>query len=247
MRRAPVFIGLASALALGGCVVAPPPGPSVMATPGQGKDIQAFQQDDGFCRQVASQQSGGMSPTQAANNSAVGSAVAGTAVGAAAVRRLAPRPAADQARVSGRRSVPPPACWSAAPPASAPRKPRAPGCNSVMTWSTPSAWRRRATTCRARRPVMPGLRCAALWLRATAATPMCRRDPTRTHTATAPPISARGSRSAWVAAGAGAAVGAAAGAALAPPHARDRSCRPGSSGPPVQTGRRPDRRRPGQS
>ncbi len=84
MRRATVFIGLASTLALSACVVAPPPGPSVMATPGQGKDFQAFQQDDGFCRQVATQQTGGMSPAQAANNSAVGSAVAGTALGAAA-------------------------------------------------------------------------------------------------------------------------------------------------------------------
>ena len=73
MRRATVFIGLASTLALSACVVAPPPGPSVMATPGQGKDFQAFQQDDGFCRQVATQQTGGMSPQIAANNSAVGS------------------------------------------------------------------------------------------------------------------------------------------------------------------------------
>ena len=52
MRRAPIFIGLASTVALSACVVAPPPGPSVMATPGQGKDFAAFQQDDGFCRQV---------------------------------------------------------------------------------------------------------------------------------------------------------------------------------------------------
>ncbi len=84
MRRAPVCIGLASTLALSACVMAPPPGPSVMATPGQGKDFQAFQQDDGFCRQVATQQTGGMSPAVAANNSAVGSAVVGTALGAAA-------------------------------------------------------------------------------------------------------------------------------------------------------------------
>ena len=84
MRRATVFIGLASTLALSACVVPPPPGPSVMATPGQGKDFAAFQQDDGFCRQVATQQTGGMSPAVAANNSAVGSAVVGTALGAAA-------------------------------------------------------------------------------------------------------------------------------------------------------------------
>ena len=84
MRRAPVFVGLASTLALSACVVAPPPGPSVMATPGQGKDFATFQQDDGFCRQVATQQTGGMSPQVAANNSGVASAVTGTALGAAA-------------------------------------------------------------------------------------------------------------------------------------------------------------------
>ncbi|HEY3845934.1 MAG TPA: glycine zipper family protein [Acetobacteraceae bacterium] len=84
MRRAPVFIGLASTLALSACVVPPPPGPSVMAMPGQGKTFEVFQQDDGYCRQAATAQTGGASPAVAANNSAVGSAVAGTALGAAA-------------------------------------------------------------------------------------------------------------------------------------------------------------------
>ena len=55
-----------------------------MALPGQGKNFQAFQQDDVACRQYASQQTGGASPGVAATNSAVGSAVVGTALGAAA-------------------------------------------------------------------------------------------------------------------------------------------------------------------
>ncbi|HVC60166.1 MAG TPA: glycine zipper family protein [Acetobacteraceae bacterium] len=84
MRRATVFVGLASTLALGACAVAPPPGPSVMAMPGQGKNYAAFQQDDAICRQAATVQTGGASPAVAANNSAVGSAVLGTALGAAA-------------------------------------------------------------------------------------------------------------------------------------------------------------------
>jgi hypothetical protein len=84
MRRAPVFLGLASTLALSACAVAPPPGPSVMAMPGHGKSFEAFQQDDGYCRQAATAETGGASPAQAANNSAVGSAVVGTALGAAA-------------------------------------------------------------------------------------------------------------------------------------------------------------------
>lgn len=84
MRSATKFLGLASVLALGACAVAPPPGPSVMALPGQGKSFQAFQQDDYTCRQYASMQTGGAAPAQAATGSAVGSAVVGTALGAAA-------------------------------------------------------------------------------------------------------------------------------------------------------------------
>ena len=81
MRSATKYLGLASMLALGACAVAPPPGPTVMALPGQGKSFQAFQQDEYTCRQYAAEQTG-MAPAQAANNSAVGSAVVGTALGA---------------------------------------------------------------------------------------------------------------------------------------------------------------------
>jgi len=84
MRSATKFLGLAAALGLGACAVPPPPGPTVMALPGQGKSPQAFQQDEYACEQYATGQTGGASPTQAANNSAVGSAVVGTALGAAA-------------------------------------------------------------------------------------------------------------------------------------------------------------------
>jgi hypothetical protein len=55
-----------------------------MALPQQGKPFEAFQQDDAICRDFATQQTGGASAAQAANNSAVGSAVLGTALGAAA-------------------------------------------------------------------------------------------------------------------------------------------------------------------
>jgi hypothetical protein len=75
---------LAAALALGGCVAPPPQGPAVVAMPEEGKNYAQFQQEDGYCRQAASQSIGGHSAAQAANDSAVGSAVAGTAIGAAA-------------------------------------------------------------------------------------------------------------------------------------------------------------------
>src|SRR6185437_5499775 len=84
MRRVVLSVGLVSTLSLGACVVAPPPGPTVMAMPGQGKDFGTFTEDDGMCRQYASHQTGGASPGQAATDSAVGSAVVGTALGAAA-------------------------------------------------------------------------------------------------------------------------------------------------------------------
>jgi hypothetical protein len=82
MARAISVVGVLSVFALSACAVAPPQGPTVMALPAQGKSFEAFQQDDGLCRGYASQQIGGASSTQAANNSAVGSAVLGTALGA---------------------------------------------------------------------------------------------------------------------------------------------------------------------
>ena len=82
MTRAISAIGVVSVLALSACAVAPPQGPNVMALPAQGKTFDAFQQDDAICRGFATQQTGGASAAQAANNSTVGSAVVGTALGA---------------------------------------------------------------------------------------------------------------------------------------------------------------------
>ena len=69
-------------LALSGCAVAPPPGPSVVVMPGQGKTFAAFRADDAACRQFATQQTG-IAPGEAANQSLVGSAAVGTVLGAA--------------------------------------------------------------------------------------------------------------------------------------------------------------------
>jgi len=69
-------------LALGGCVAALPPGPSVTVMPGPGKSFEAFRADDGTCRQFAAQQAG-IAPADAANQSLVGSAAVGTVLGAA--------------------------------------------------------------------------------------------------------------------------------------------------------------------
>ncbi len=83
MKRVTSCFVLAGALALGACAVPPPTGPSVLALPGQGKNFAQFQQDEGTCRQYAAQQTG-ISPADAANQSAANSAVVGTLVGAAA-------------------------------------------------------------------------------------------------------------------------------------------------------------------
>jgi hypothetical protein len=84
MSRLSVSAALLGSLALGACVAAPPVGPSVPVMPGPGKTLAQFQQDDLTCRGYAEQQIGGAQPAQAANDSAVSSAVVGTGIGAAA-------------------------------------------------------------------------------------------------------------------------------------------------------------------
>lgn len=68
---------------LGACATVPA-GPGILVLPGSTKSFEAFRADDGVCRQFATEQIGGPSPSQAAATTAVGGAVAGTAVGAAA-------------------------------------------------------------------------------------------------------------------------------------------------------------------
>ena len=70
-------------LGLTACVSVPP-GPSMASLPGTGKSDNQFQADDIDCRNFATAQVGGVSPQDAAANSAVGSAVLGTAIGALA-------------------------------------------------------------------------------------------------------------------------------------------------------------------
>jgi Glycine-zipper domain len=84
-RRAPLTAAaILAPLALAACATPIPTGPSVLALPSQGKSLAEFQQEDGSCRYYASQQIGNINPSQAANQSAVGSAAIGTALGAAA-------------------------------------------------------------------------------------------------------------------------------------------------------------------
>ena len=84
MRSSRILLSLAALTGLAACTVTPPSGPMVLAMPPQGKDLGRFQQEDIACRNYASAQIGGGSPTQAANQSAIGSAAVGTALGAAA-------------------------------------------------------------------------------------------------------------------------------------------------------------------
>lgn len=72
-----------AALVVGGCATLPS-GPSVFVLPGTGKSFEQFRADDLLCRQYAQDQVLGLTPSQAANESAVRSAAAGTALGAAA-------------------------------------------------------------------------------------------------------------------------------------------------------------------
>jgi hypothetical protein len=80
-RIAPACAALLGTLALGACVVPPPTGPNITAMPPQGKDLQAFQQEDVACREYAMGQAG-ISPGAAAQQSQFNSAALGTVLGA---------------------------------------------------------------------------------------------------------------------------------------------------------------------
>src|SRR5687768_6534155 len=64
--------------------VSMPTGPSMMALPGTGRSFDEFRYDDYLCRQFASDQVGGNTPSRASVSSGVGSAAVGAGVGAAA-------------------------------------------------------------------------------------------------------------------------------------------------------------------
>ena len=84
MRRTAGLAAPLIALLLGACVVVPP-GPSVaaMTYPAPGRTFEAFQQNDGVCREFAAAQTGNISPASAANQSFASSVAAGTLIGAA--------------------------------------------------------------------------------------------------------------------------------------------------------------------
>lgn len=67
-------------MALGGCATVPE-GPSVLVLPGPGKSFERFQEEDAYCRQWASQQTG-MTPQGVSNKDTVTGAAVGTLIGA---------------------------------------------------------------------------------------------------------------------------------------------------------------------
>ena len=83
-RGAKLIAVLDGACTVAACAVAPPSSPTVMALPSQGKDLAAFQQEDGQCRSYAAATIGDLRPGQKATQTTVGSAAVGTALGAAA-------------------------------------------------------------------------------------------------------------------------------------------------------------------
>lgn len=74
---------LGGSMLLAGCAVQPPTTPTVMALPGSGKTLAAFQQDDFTCRNYASQMVAFQSPGQAGSTPGVSGATLGTLAGAA--------------------------------------------------------------------------------------------------------------------------------------------------------------------
>ncbi len=74
---------LGGSVLLAGCAVQPPTGPTVMALPGGGKSLTAFQQDDYACRNYASQATAYASAGKAGATPGTTGAVLGTLGGAA--------------------------------------------------------------------------------------------------------------------------------------------------------------------
>ena len=71
------------ALALGGCAVAPPSSPSVVALPHSGESLDQFRQNDYACRDYAYHSTNSTGAAQAATTNSVNSAALGTLGGAA--------------------------------------------------------------------------------------------------------------------------------------------------------------------
>ena len=84
LKLAPVAL----ALALAACVTVPP-GPRVMALPGDGKSFDQFRADDYECRGWASEQSGASNANEVAADSGIRSAAVGTLIGAIAGAEMA--------------------------------------------------------------------------------------------------------------------------------------------------------------
>jgi hypothetical protein len=73
-----------TAIALTGCAIVPPTGPSVVALPPNGKPIAEFQQEDYACRDYAFRSDNDATPANGAIPNGVGSSAIGTVGGAAA-------------------------------------------------------------------------------------------------------------------------------------------------------------------
>lgn len=69
------------ALLLAGCASVPA-GPTLQALPGSRKSPEQFAADDSQCRAAATERGGGLTPSDAANQTAASSAAAGAAIGA---------------------------------------------------------------------------------------------------------------------------------------------------------------------
>lgn len=82
--RFPLKMAVLALPLLGAACTTMPSGPGVMVLPGGSKSFAQFRTDDTECRNYALESVGGVTPSQAATQSGVGSAVVGTVVGAAA-------------------------------------------------------------------------------------------------------------------------------------------------------------------
>lgn len=83
-RRLRRMMVIAFVAVLGGCAVAVPTGPRVLAVPAAGKSFEQFRQEEANCRAYAQGLSGDGAAAQAVNGRAAGAAAARVGLGAAA-------------------------------------------------------------------------------------------------------------------------------------------------------------------
>ena len=150
MQTARAALALLVPLSLGACAVAPPTGPSVLALPGKGKDLQTFQAEDSNCRNYAQAQTRLGTPRPMRRPSRRWAARRSAPRSAPVPARCWARPAGRPAR--GRRSAPGTGLLAGSVVGAGNAQASGASLQQPTTWPMRSASPAPGTPCRRRRP-----------------------------------------------------------------------------------------------